>query len=58
MLAGTGGGRGKASGLDLAQLQTKTAAVFHICDGKITRFVRYWDRARAFADKGLGPEGG
>jgi ketosteroid isomerase-like protein len=51
-------GRGKTSGLELAQMQTKGAAVFHIHDGKVTRFVHYLDRGRAFADLGLAPEGG
>jgi ketosteroid isomerase-like protein len=47
-------GRGKASGLELAQMQTNNAALFHVHDGKVTRFVAYWDRQRAFADIGLG----
>ena len=47
-------GRGKASGLQIAQ---RRANVFHVCGGKVTRLVAYWDRARAFADLGLTPEG-
>src|SRR2546423_1375382 len=31
-------GRGKASGLELAQMQTNNAALFHVRDGKVTRF--------------------
>jgi ketosteroid isomerase-like protein len=50
-------GRGKTSGLELGQMQTKGAAVFHIRDGKVTRFVHYLDRENALADLGLGPEG-
>jgi hypothetical protein len=41
---------GKASGLDLAQMQTTGAHVLHIRDGKVARSIFYWDRERAFAD--------
>src|SRR5947209_759457 len=39
-------GRAKASGLDIEQLDagTRGAAVFYIRDGKVARFVAYWDR--------------
>jgi ketosteroid isomerase-like protein len=50
-------GRGRASGLDAAQLHTQGAKLFHVRAGKLTRFVVYWDRERAFADVGLTPEG-
>jgi len=46
-------GRGKTSGLELGQMQTNNAALFHIRDGKVTRFIAYWDRERALADLGL-----
>jgi ketosteroid isomerase-like protein len=46
-------GRGKTSGLDLGQIQTSGAWAFHIRDGKVTRMVRYMDRANAVADLGL-----
>jgi ketosteroid isomerase-like protein len=46
-------GRGKTSGLELGQMHTKNAALFHVRDGKVTRFVAYWDRERALADLGL-----
>jgi ketosteroid isomerase-like protein len=51
-------GRGKTSGLEVGQLSSKGAAVIHIRDGKVTRFVAYWDRERALADLGLAPEEG
>ena len=51
-------GRGKTSGVDLGQLHSHGAAVFHILDAKVTRMVRYWDRERALADLGLVPEDG
>jgi len=50
-------GRGKTSGFDLAQMQPKNAALFHIVDGEVTKLVLYWDRDRALADLGLTPEG-
>jgi hypothetical protein len=51
-------GRGKASGLELGQMRTKGASLFHVRGGEVTRFVIYWVREHAFADLGLAPEGG
>jgi ketosteroid isomerase-like protein len=46
-------GRGKTSGLELAQLQTDGANLFYVRDGKVVRIVGYHDRVRALADLGL-----
>jgi ketosteroid isomerase-like protein len=49
-------GRGKTSGLELGQIHTKGATLFHLRGGKVTRLVFYWDREHALADLGLGSE--
>jgi ketosteroid isomerase-like protein len=46
-------GRGKTSGIELGELHTRGAAVYHVRDGKVTRIVSYYDRDRALADLGL-----
>jgi ketosteroid isomerase-like protein len=46
-------GRGKASGLDLAQIRAEWIDVLRIRGGKVTRLVTYADRDRALADLGL-----
>jgi ketosteroid isomerase-like protein len=46
-------GRGKTSGLDLARMQAKIAAVFHVRDGKVMKLTVYFDRDNALADLGL-----
>ena len=46
-------GRGKTSGLDLAQMHPLGAGLFHVRDAKVTRFVGYLDHERALEAVGL-----
>ena len=52
--------RAKGSGLRIGQMSgesdSKGASVFHIRDGKVTKFVTYFDRERALDDLGLTPD--
>jgi ketosteroid isomerase-like protein len=43
-------GRGKGSGMELDQVMTRTANLFHIRGGKVTKLVIYFDRDRALAE--------
>jgi ketosteroid isomerase-like protein len=49
------GGRGKMSGLELGEVRSKAASVWHTRDGKVTRIVCWWDLERALAELGLDP---
>ena len=46
-------GRGKRSGINLEQIGSEAAAVWHVQERKVTRQVYYFDRKRALADLGL-----
>ena len=45
--------RGKRSGLEVGQISTKGATLFHVSDGKVIRLVQYFDRERALEAVGL-----
>jgi ketosteroid isomerase-like protein len=46
-------GRTKMSGVDIEEVYAKSAAVFHVRHGKVTKFVINWELDRALADLGL-----
>ena len=45
--------RGKTSGLEIGQIWTKGASLFHLRGGQVTRLVQYLDRAKALEAVGL-----
>jgi ketosteroid isomerase-like protein len=46
-------GRGRTSGLELTEMHPLSAGVFHVRDGRVTRFVGYIDRDAALEALGL-----
>ena len=46
-------GRGKTSGVEIAQMRAKGANVFRVRDGSVTQRIIYFDRDHALADLGL-----
>jgi ketosteroid isomerase-like protein len=50
--------RGKRSGVEIGQMWTKAASLYHVCGGRVTRLVLDFDRDHALADLGLAPEVG
>lgn len=46
-------GQGRGSGVELAEMLTRSANLFHFRGGKVTRLIIYFDRDRALADVGL-----
>ena len=51
-------GRGKSSGIDLAQLNTNGATLFEVSSGKVVEIIQYTDRDHAFTDLDLTPDTG
>jgi ketosteroid isomerase-like protein len=51
-------GRGKMSGLELGQMRTKGACLFHVRGDKVTRLVFWLNSEQALADLGLPPKAG
>lgn len=49
-------GRGKASGMEIGQMQARGANLFTVSEGKVTKLVLYWDGERALADLDLASE--
>lgn len=50
-------GRGRTSGMELGQLRSKGASLFHLRAGLVTRMVSYTDPDRSLADLGLASDG-
>jgi ketosteroid isomerase-like protein len=46
-------GRGKTSELDIGQMQSEAASLFHVRTGTVSRLVFYFNRERALIDLGL-----
>ena len=46
-------GRGKASGLEVAQTGSRAATIFTVRGGSVGKIVVYWDGEHALADLGL-----
>ena len=47
------GGRGKLSGVDLGEMGSGAASLWHVRGGNVTRVVCWWERERGLAELGL-----
>jgi ketosteroid isomerase-like protein len=50
-------GRGKGSGIDVGEISVRSANVFTLREGRVTKLVAYWDRTEALAELGLSDAG-
>jgi ketosteroid isomerase-like protein len=46
-------GRGRGSGIEVGGISAKSANVFTVSGGKVTRLALYWERDQAISDLGL-----
>jgi ketosteroid isomerase-like protein len=46
-------GRGKASGMDVAEMHPRSANLFELREGKVARLTLWWDRDLALAELGI-----
>jgi len=47
------GGRGRASGVEIARVESNAATLFYVREGRVIRLIGYNTRERALADLGL-----
>src|SRR4051812_24186312 len=45
-------GRGKASGLEVADMEPRSVNLFHVRNGKVIRLVAWWNLEKGLADLG------
>ena len=50
--------RGEASGLEVREVWTRGASLFHLREGKVARLVQYLDRTRGLAELGIDADAG
>jgi hypothetical protein len=48
-------GRGKSSGVDVARIAAKSANLWEVRNGEVTKLAIYWSRERALDELGIDP---